>query len=55
MQCGEGKPRTVAGSVGWWKMCVCGDDGGVRMQTLISDRCGRGPRQGSVWKVVQGS
>ena len=30
MQCGEGEPRKVAGSVGWWRMCVCGGDSGVR-------------------------
>ena len=58
MQCREGKPRTVAGSVGWWRMCVCGGDGGGRdgvgMQTLISDRCGRGPRQGSEWLGGEG-
>ena len=30
MQCGDGEPSTVVGSVGWWRMCVCGCDGGVR-------------------------
>ena len=30
MQCREGEPGTVAGGVGWWRMCVCGGDGGVR-------------------------
>ena len=30
MQCGEGEPSTVVGGVGWWRMCVCGGDGGVR-------------------------
>ena len=30
MQCGEGEPSTVAGGVGWRRMCMCGGDGGVR-------------------------
>ena len=55
MQCGEGEPSTVAGGVGWWRMCVCGGDGGVRdgvgMQNTDLRSVGKGTpaRVGVAW------
>ena len=55
MQCGEGEPSTVAGGVGWWRMCVCGGDGGVRdgvgMQNTDLRPVGKGTsaRVGVAW------
>ena len=51
MQCGEGE----TGTVDWECVMVTAVSEKVSEgKTLASDRCGRGLRQGSVWKSVQG-
>ena len=49
MQCGEGE----TGTVGWeYVMVTAVSERVSKGKTLASNRCGRGLRQGSVWKGV---